>query len=1035
MRLPVAFLRLPFSVDPEALAHEIDALPGTAWKDHPEGAVGNTAVPLVAINGDPGDDAVSGPMLPTPSLAALPYTRRVMGALDSVIGRSRFMRIPEEGDLYAHVDVAYYWRDHLRVHVPVVSDPSVEFHCGNESVHMAPGEIWIFDTWQRHKVVNPAHHPRTHLVVDTVGSAALWDLIRNPGQAPRAITVDAPEPTIVTELVNKPAVVSPWELNWAYQMLLQDLGQRAPDAVAPLATAFEPVLRAWRNAWARFGDDPTGFTTFSVIRREAEQRIAQAGGEIPLPNGIRFLDAARNHALIAPERPTPTPTPTAASAAAPTAPATAVASTTVADPRPAAPAPKPPSQGATPRIERPLFIVSSPRSGSTLMFETLARSPDLYTVGGESHQIIESIPAFRPAAHDWHSNRLDANDATPDLARALRAGFLAQLRDRDGRKPVGPVRMLEKTPKNSLRVPFLQEVFPDAVFVYLYRDPRETVSSMLDAWRSGRFRMYDDLPGWTGTPWSLLLVPGWQDLIGAPLGEVVTTQWATATSWLLDDLEALDPDRWCVTSYDRLVGDPQAEMERLAAFAGVRWDVALDPDLPLARHTLDSPHPDKWMRNADELEPHWAKVAEVAERAHGVFASPPRTKPVVPVRSPDAPIAAHATTGDTDAAAPVPTAPKRLPAPLEGVPTPLTDAEGNELPPDAPVEVVFGSSHTATFPKALEAIGASILVTTYQSGHLIAFRVADGVLNTHFRRFSSPMGMAMRDGHLALGTKSQVHIFQNQPAMIPRLDPPDRHDACFMPRRSHNTGDIRIHDLGYAGDELWLVNTRFSCLATLDDTHSFVPRWRPPFITALAPEDRCHLNGLCIIDDEPRYVTALGTTDEASGWRDDKLDGGVLMDVRTGEVVSDGMCMPHSPRWYDGRLWVLESGRGILSTVDLGTGARTDVGAVPGFARGLSFIGPYAFIGLSQVREHIFDGLPLTGEGVQRNCGVWVMDTRTGETVGWVKFSGSVHEIYDVMALHGLRYPEIVEPGAELADSAFVLPDEALVEVPAELRS
>ncbi|MFA5885406.1 MAG: TIGR03032 family protein [Acidimicrobiia bacterium] len=1017
MRLPVAFLRLPFTVDADALARELDALPTSAWKDHPEGAVGNTAVPLVAINGDPGDDAVFGPMLPTPSLAALPYTRRVMGALDSVIGRSRLMRIPEEGDLYAHVDVAYYWRDHLRVHVPVVSDPSVEFHCGGESVHMAPGEVWVFDTWRRHKVVNPANHPRTHLVIDTVGSAALWDLIRNAEQAPRAITVDAPEPTIITELVNKPAVVSPWELNWAYQMLLQDLAQRAPDAVAPLAAAFEPVLRAWRNAWARFGDDPTGYTTFSVIRREAEDRIARAGGEIPLPNGIRFLDAARNHALIAPERP-----------AAPRAATPATAADPAAAPRPA---PTPASQGAAPRIERPLFIVSSPRSGSSLMFETLARSPDLYSVGGESHQIIESIPAFRPAAHDWHSNRLDATDATPDLARALRNGFLVQLRDRDGRKPVGPVRMLEKTPKNSLRVPFLREVFPDAIFVYLYRDPRETVSSMLDAWRSGRFKMYDDLPGWTGTPWSLLLVPGWRDLIGKPLGEVVSTQWATATTWLLDDLEALDPDRWCVASYDRLVADPQVEMERLAMFAGVRWDVALDQDLPLSRHTLDSPHPDKWMRNADELEPYWEKVAEVAERAHGVFASPPRTQPVVPLRSPDAPVTVRTPSSDADA----PPAPAKLPAPTANTPGPLTDAQGNEIPPDAPAEVVFGSSHTASFPKALEVLGGSILVTTYQTGHLIAFRVADGTLNTHFRRFPSPMGMALHDNHLALGTKAQVLVFQNQPAMIPRLDPPDRHDACFMPRHSHNTGDIRIHDLGYAGDELWIVNTRFSCLATLDDKHSFVPRWRPPFITALAPEDRCHLNGMCVIDDEPRYVTALGTSDEAGGWREEKLDGGVLMDVRTGEVVSGDMCMPHSPRWYDGRLWLLESGRGILATVDLETGERTEVGAVPGFARGLSFLGPYAFIGLSQVREHVFEGLPLTGDGVERNCGVWVLDTRNGEIVAWVKFSGTVHEIYDVMALPRQRYPEIVEPGAELADSAFVLPDEALVEVPAELRS
>jgi uncharacterized protein (TIGR03032 family) len=327
------------------------------------------------------------------------------------------------------------------------------------------------------------------------------------------------------------------------------------------------------------------------------------------------------------------------------------------------------------------------------------------------------------------------------------------------------------------------------------------------------------------------------------------------------------------------------------------------------------------------------------------------------------------------------------------------------------------------------------MVSTYQSGRLIVVRAGDGALNTHFRAFPSPMGIARNDQTLALGTKAQVLVYQNQPAVIARLEEPERHDACFMPRRSHTTGDIRIHDLAYADNELWVVNTRFSCLATLDDNFSFVPRWRPPFVTALAPEDRCHLNGLCVIDDEPRFVTALGDSDEVDGWRDHKVEGGVLVDIPSGELVTRGMCMPHSPRWHDGRLWLLESGRGVLVTVDLDTGARTDVASVPGFARGLSFVGPFAFIGLSQVREHVFDGLPLTGEGVDRNCGVWVVDVRNGATVAWLKFDGNVQEIYEVLALPGTRYPEIVEPTADLVDAGFLLPDHALADVPADLRS
>src|SRR5205814_1695632 len=152
-----------------------------------------------------------------------------------------------------------------------------------------------------------------------------------------------------------------------------------------------------------------------------------------------------------------------------------------------------------------------------------------------------------------------------------------------------------------------------------------------------------------------------------------------------------------------------------------------------------------------------------------------------------------------------------------------------------------------------------------------------------------------------------------------------QHDACYLPRASHVTGDIGVHELAWAGEELWVVNTRFSCLCTLHPDYSFVPRWRPPFVTALAAEDRCHLNGLALVDSEPRYVTALGTTDAAGGWRADKAHGGVLMELPAGRVVARGLSMPHSPRWHDGRLWVLESGTGGVVQVDPSTGRRETV--------------------------------------------------------------------------------------------------------------
>ncbi len=337
--------------------------------------------------------------------------------------------------------------------------------------------------------------------------------------------------------------------------------------------------------------------------------------------------------------------------------------------------------------------------------------------------------------------------------------------------------------------------------------------------------------------------------------------------------------------------------------------------------------------------------------------------------------------------------------------------------------------HTAAFPELLAALGSSILVSTYQSGRVIVVRSDGHGLNTHFRLFQVPMGMAARPGELVVGTKAQVQRFQNQPALSPRLDPSDVHDACFVPRASHHTGDIRIHDMAFAGDELWAVNTRFSCLSTFTDNYSFVPRWRPPFVSALAAEDRCHLNGMAVVDGAPRYVTALGTTDTASGWRDDKTTGGVVLDVPSGEVVVHGLCMPHSPRWHDGRLWLLESGNGALGHVDLETGRFEEVIRVPGFTRGLSFVGPYAFVGLSQVRESLFEGIPLKAEGVERSCGVWAIDLRSGTTAAFLRFEGIVQELYEVLALPGIRYPEILEPTDELLDTSFVLPDAALADV------
>lgn len=253
-----------------------------------------------------------------------------------------------------------------------------------------------------------------------------------------------------------------------------------------------------------------------------------------------------------------------------------------------------------------------------MLFNALAQSPSVFTVGRESHGIIGGIPGLPEAARGYESSRLTARDATEEVSRALVTRFHGALRNRRGMRARKSVRMLEKTPRNALRVPFLNAVFPDAFFLYLHRDPLATISSMLDAWRSGCMVTFPSLPGWTGLPWSMLLVAGWRELNGRPLAEIVTTQWATATRILLDDLESLPPGRWGVTTYERLVAEPRLEIGRICALAGLEWDLPLSGRLPVSASALTPPDPAKMNRNRAALEVAASLIGEVAVRAGAV---------------------------------------------------------------------------------------------------------------------------------------------------------------------------------------------------------------------------------------------------------------------------------------------------------------------------------------------------------------------------------------------------------------------------------
>jgi uncharacterized protein (TIGR03032 family) len=318
--------------------------------------------------------------------------------------------------------------------------------------------------------------------------------------------------------------------------------------------------------------------------------------------------------------------------------------------------------------------------------------------------------------------------------------------------------------------------------------------------------------------------------------------------------------------------------------------------------------------------------------------------------------------------------------------------------------------HSRDFPGLLEQLGITLLVSTYQAGKVLVIGEREGKLDVQFHSFEQPMGLAVSPRMLAVGTRQAVWFLAAQPAEKGLLE---GYNGGFLARQAHCTGPIRCHDLAWCSGQLWVVNTLFSCLCTLEAGYNFVPRWKPPFISELAAEDRCHLNGLAADGQRPCYVTVLGRCNDKEGWRANKVRGGCLLEVPSGNVIVEGLSMPHSPRLYEGRLWVLNSGWGHLSLVEIAQGQVQAVAAMPGYTRGLAFFGPYAFVGLSKIREtNIFGGLPIGEWHDQLICGVGVVEWRTGRTVATFIIRSGVDEIYDVQVVP-LRRLALSGPHAE----------------------
>jgi uncharacterized protein (TIGR03032 family) len=338
--------------------------------------------------------------------------------------------------------------------------------------------------------------------------------------------------------------------------------------------------------------------------------------------------------------------------------------------------------------------------------------------------------------------------------------------------------------------------------------------------------------------------------------------------------------------------------------------------------------------------------------------------------------------------------------------------------PQAAQEITYSFSNGLI--RRLSQLGVSLAFTSYQSGFLYMLGSSpEHGAQLHQSATPKPMGLsADLDGGLTLACGASIIRYRN--VLKPHEKINHIFDACFMPRTLHITGELDAHEVARDADgRVVFVNTRYNCLATVSDTHSFEAIWRPPFISALVDEDRCHLNGLAMHQGRPAYVTAVSRSNTIDGWRDRRSDGGVVIDVRTGDVICEGLSMPHSPRMHRGELWVLNAGTGELGVVERsgpGLGRFQPRVFCPGFVRGLTFHEGLAFVGLSKPRYRRFEGLALDAKlraaDSEPWCGIQVIDLDKRSCVDWLRIDGAVAELYDLAVISGPTCPMAASPGS-----------------------
>ncbi len=336
----------------------------------------------------------------------------------------------------------------------------------------------------------------------------------------------------------------------------------------------------------------------------------------------------------------------------------------------------------------------------------------------------------------------------------------------------------------------------------------------------------------------------------------------------------------------------------------------------------------------------------------------------------------------------------------------------------------FATTYSPQLPELMLQLQCSIAITTYQANKLVLISPVDAEKLTQLpRSFNGPMGIAVQGDKMVLASKDEVTVFENSVDLAKHYpNKTNTYDSLWLPRLTFYTGRVDMHDIAFGHDGIYAINTSFSCVCKINGNYNFIPVWQPPFISKLVSEDQCHLNGLVMVNDKPKYITALGQTNTPQGWRENITTGGILMDVETNEVILSGLAMPHSPKMYNKELYMLLSAKGEFIKADMANKTYTVIKKFDGFCRGLAFYNDYAFIAFSKLRKNSSTFAKLSFSETANFAGIKIIHMPTGAQVAEITYQNSVDEIYDMVVLPGMIRPNILNTSNDIYKHSLSIP-------------